>query len=99
LQPTLDVQIAKIRLSCTSALTVKNQSGQVAALLRLNQKKRKRISMAKNTGNGRRNGEVCDRSQVFNPVTKLWTKRDSATGEFIGVNESGKPYKGVRKEK
>jgi hypothetical protein len=54
--------------------------------------------MAKNTGRGYREGEVRDRSQVYNPVTKTWTKRDAETGEFIGGKEGGDPYKGVRKE-
>jgi len=43
--------------------------------------------MAKNTGKGYREGEVRDRSQVFNPVTKRWTKRDGDTGEFMDVKE------------
>lgn len=55
--------------------------------------------MAKNTGKGYREGEVRDRSQVFNPKTKTWTKRDSETGEFVDGKEGGKPFKGVRREK
>lgn len=55
--------------------------------------------MAKNTGEGFRRGEVRDRSQVRNPKTDTWTKRDSDTGRFMGGKEDGKPYKGVRKEK
>jgi hypothetical protein len=55
--------------------------------------------MAKNTGTGYREGEVRDRSQVFNPVTKKWTKRDRNTGEFMEVKEDGEPFKGVRREK
>jgi len=43
--------------------------------------------MAKNTGRGYREGEVRDRSQVYNPVTKTWTKRDAGTGEFIGAKK------------
>jgi hypothetical protein len=54
--------------------------------------------MAKNTGEGHREGEVRDRSQVYNPVTKKWTKRDSDTGKFMDVNDDGEPFKGVRKE-
>jgi hypothetical protein len=54
--------------------------------------------MAKNTGDGYRKGEVRDRSQVFNPDTKKWVKRDAATGEFMDVKDDGKPFKGVRKE-
>ncbi|MCU1363440.1 MAG: hypothetical protein JWM55_1268 [Acidimicrobiaceae bacterium] len=54
--------------------------------------------MAKNTGREHREGEVRDRSQVYNPVTKTWTKRDGETGEFMGGKEDGDSYKGVRKE-
>jgi hypothetical protein len=54
--------------------------------------------MAKNTGRGYREGEVRDRSQVYSPVTKTWTKRDAQTGEFMCGKEDGDPYKGVRKE-
>jgi len=57
------------------------------------------IEVAKNTGEGHREGEVRDRSQVYNPVTKKWTKRDSDTGEFMDVKEDGEPFKGVRKER
>ena len=55
--------------------------------------------MAKNTGEGHRRREVRDRSQVRNPKTDTWTKRDADTGRFMGGKEDGKPYKGVRKEK
>ena len=54
--------------------------------------------MAKNTGDGFRHGEVRDRSQVFNPETKKWIKRDTETGEFLDVKSDGEPFKGVRKE-
>lgn len=50
-------------------------------------------------GDGHRKGAVRDRSQVFNPVTEQWVKRDTDTGRFIDVNKSGAPHKGVRKEK
>ena len=55
--------------------------------------------MAKNTGDGFRRGEVRDRSQVLNPETKKWVKRDSDTGEFLDVKSDGEPFKGVRKER
>jgi hypothetical protein len=55
--------------------------------------------MAKNTGDGYCRGEVRDRSQVLNPVTEQWVKRDTETGEFIDVKEDGEPFKGVRKER
>ncbi len=54
--------------------------------------------MATNTGEGHRIGEVRDRSQVLNPATGNWVKRDTDTGEFIDVKEDGTPFKGVRKE-
>lgn len=50
-------------------------------------------------GDGARKGAVKDRSQFQNPKTKLWTKRDTETGQFLDVNKNGKPHKGVRKEK
>jgi hypothetical protein len=49
-------------------------------------------------GDGHRNGAVRDRSQVLNPKTDLWTKRDSETGRFLDVKKDGDPFKGVRKE-
>ncbi|MBS1651624.1 MAG: hypothetical protein JSU07_06395 [Bacteroidetes bacterium] len=50
-------------------------------------------------GDGHRQGAVRERSQVYNPKTDQWVKRDSDTGRFIDVNQNGKPHKGVRKEK
>jgi hypothetical protein len=50
-------------------------------------------------GDNHRNGAVRDRSQVKNPVTEQWVKRDADTGRFMDVKEDGKPFKGVRKEK
>ena len=57
--------------------------------------------MAKNgiSGDNRRYGAVKQRSQTFNPVTKQWVKRDTATGRFIDVKQDDAPFKGVRKEK
>ena len=59
--------------------------------------------MAKNTGDDHRNGAVKDRSQVENPKTGIYTKRDTKTGKFIDGKSDGKsdgtPFKGVRKEK
>jgi len=49
---------------------------------------------------GSRKGSVRNRSQVKNPKTGLWTKRDADTGQFMDVKTSSdKPFKGVRKEK
>lgn len=55
--------------------------------------------MAKNTGHNYRQGAVRSRSQVQNPKTGNWTKRDADTGRFKDVKSGGDPFKGVRKEK
>ncbi|MFS4493903.1 hypothetical protein [Kriegella sp. EG-1] len=57
--------------------------------------------MAKNkpTGDNARKGAVKNRSQVLNPKTNLFVKRDSDTGRFMDVKTSGGKFKGVRKEK
>ena len=55
--------------------------------------------MAKNGAKGGgRVGAVSGRSQVRNPQTGLWVKRDTSTGRFKGVKKSGGQFKGVRKE-
>ncbi|HZL11908.1 MAG TPA: hypothetical protein VFC65_18145 [Prolixibacteraceae bacterium] len=47
-----------------------------------------------------RKGAIRQRSQVKNPQTGLWTKRDAETGKFLDVKTSSNdPFKGVRKEK
>ena len=58
--------------------------------------------MAKNKpyGDNARVGAVKNRTQVQNPKTGLWVKRDSVTGKFMDVKtSSNKPFKGVTKEK
>ncbi|PRX57526.1 hypothetical protein [Flagellimonas meridianipacifica] len=57
--------------------------------------------MAKNKpiGDNARKGAVKKRSQVLNPKTKLYVKRDTETGRFMDVKTSGGKFKGVRKEK
>lgn len=57
--------------------------------------------MAKNgtPGDGRRNGAVRKRTQVFNPKTKQFVKRDKDTGRFMDVKKDGKKFKGVTTEK
>ena len=55
--------------------------------------------MAKNTGKDFRRGAVDDRSQVRNPKTDQYVKRDTDSGKFMDVKRDGKPFKGVRKEK
>jgi hypothetical protein len=55
--------------------------------------------MAKNTGRDYRVGAVRERSQVKNPETGVWTKRDDATGRFMDGKADKQPFKGVRKER
>ena len=57
--------------------------------------------MAKNKpiGDNARVGAVKNRSQVYNPKTERFVKRDSGTGRFMDVKSNGTPFKGVRKEK
>lgn len=50
-------------------------------------------------GDNRRHGAVKGRSQVFNPKTKRFVKRDSETGRFIDVKSNLSKFKGVRLEK
>jgi len=50
-------------------------------------------------GDGHRNGAVRSRSQVHNPRTDQWVKRDADTGRFMDVKQDVKPFKGVTKEK
>lgn len=50
-------------------------------------------------GDGHRQGAVRDRSQVFNPQTQNWVKRDRETGRFMDNKADGKPFKGVRRER
>lgn len=59
--------------------------------------------MAKNTGQGSRKGSVDNRTQVENPKTDNFVKRNQDPnseheGEFMDVKEDGKPFKGVAKE-
>ncbi len=57
--------------------------------------------MAKNgkVGDGHRNGAVDKRSQVFNPKTELYVKRNTDNGQFMDVKTSGGKFKGVTTEK
>lgn len=56
--------------------------------------------MAKNktSGDDQRKGAVKARSQIKNPLTGTWTKRDEKSGKFMDVKEDPKPFKGVRKK-
>ena len=52
------------------------------------------------SGDNRRHGAVKNRSQVKNPKTNQWVKRDGDTGRFMDVKtSSNKPFKGITKEK
>lgn len=53
----------------------------------------------KPTGDDARKGAVKKRSQVLNPKTNLFVKRDTETGRFMDVKTTGGKFKGVRKEK
>ena len=50
-------------------------------------------------GDGHRNGAVRNRSQVFNPRTERFVKRDGESGRFMDQKADRAPFKGVRKEK
>lgn len=51
------------------------------------------------SGDNRRHGAVKNRSQVKNPKTGLWVKRNTDNGQFMDAKTSSKtPFKGVRKE-
>ncbi|MCA1588926.1 MAG: hypothetical protein LC734_00770 [Acidobacteria bacterium] len=54
--------------------------------------------MAKNTGKGQRNGSVDDRTQVKNPKTDNYAKRDTEDGEFTDNKQDGEKFKGVAEE-
>lgn len=47
------------------------------------------------SGDNRRHGAVRSRSQVKNPKTGLYVKRDSNSGRFMDVKISGGKFKGV----
>lgn len=50
-------------------------------------------------GDNKRNGQVRQRSQAYNPKTEQWVKRDTSTGRFLDVKQNRTPFKGVKKEK
>lgn len=59
--------------------------------------------MAKNTGEDHRIGSVDDRTQVKNPKTDKWVKRDreegsETRGQFTEVKKDGETFKGVAQE-
>ena len=59
--------------------------------------------MAKNTGEDSRKGAVSGRTQVKNPTTGDYVKRDEdgtgpGKGRFMDVKEDGTKFKGVAEE-
>jgi hypothetical protein len=52
--------------------------------------------MAKNTGDGHRQGTVKNRVQMKNPVSGKYVKLDSSTGRIIAQKSTAGPFKGVR---
>ena len=59
--------------------------------------------MATDTGKGSRQGSVKDRTQVKNPATGDYVKRNETKGspqkgEFMGVKKDGEKFKGVAVE-
>lgn len=64
---------------------------------------RSKFIMAKNTGKGYRKGSVDNRTQVENPKTDEFVKRNQDPnseheGEFMDVKEDGEKFKGVAEE-
>jgi hypothetical protein len=57
------------------------------------------MAINKTTGDNARKGAIRERSQVLNPKTDLWVKRDANSGQFMDVKTTGGKFKGVRKEK
>ena len=54
--------------------------------------------MATNTGKNSRTGVVKGRTQLLNPATGHYIKRDTNTGKFLDVKQDGSAFKGIRKE-
>ncbi len=54
--------------------------------------------MSKNTGKDYHKGAVKDRTQVQNPKTGNWTKRDAESGRFVDTKADSQPFKGVTRE-
>lgn len=59
--------------------------------------------MAKNTGKNHREGAVDNRTEVKNPRTGQWVKRNrdpesDANGQFMDVKQDGTELKGIANE-
>ena len=50
------------------------------------------MAVNKPYGDGRRIGAVKNRTQVLNPQTGVWTKRDSETGRFMDGKKYAKKF-------
>lgn len=57
------------------------------------------MAVNKPIGDNARIGAVRKRSQVENPKTGLYVKRDTDSGRFMDVKTTGGKFKGVTKEK
>ena len=55
--------------------------------------------MAKNTGDGYRQGAVKGRIQALNPVTRRYVKIDTGTGRIIAHKTTAGPYVGIKEVK
>lgn len=56
------------------------------------------MAVNKPYGDNARKGAVRERSQVLNPKTNLYVKRNANTGQFMDVKTTGGKFKGVRTE-
>jgi hypothetical protein len=54
--------------------------------------------MDTNSRHGRAKSLVKNDTQIFNPLTGHYLKRDTESGLIIDVKTDGKPYKGIVKE-
>jgi hypothetical protein len=57
------------------------------------------MAVNKPTGDNARKGAVKKRTQLNNPLTETFTKRNKKGGQFMAVKKTAKKFKGVRKEK
>lgn len=56
------------------------------------------MSTNKDPNDGRLQGETRQRSQFEHP-SGHWVKRDTESGQFVGVKHDEQPFKYVRREK
>ena len=56
--------------------------------------------MAKNATTGRgRVGQIKNRIQSFNSLTRQYVESNTQTGKFLNVKSDGRPFKSVRRHK